>query len=218
MAWCRRRRERRGRRLLCPRCTSATTAAEDKRKLVGSTVAQFQVEMSAIEPRRRQRDIRDQVARVQHISRCGVLPGTRKNSSIGTARSPFRPGYESSPREPSGRHSCRRDWWRCSPRWCPGSRGCGCRRRSRSSPTRVRACCRAWRVAEVNAPRALQQVAAGGGHVTQLRRSARQQCLRKHGIIALYQRMMRQIGVADQSPRFSARHPAASRSGQAAGD
>ena len=56
----------------------------------------------------------------------------------------------------------------------------------------------AWRcgIAEVDAARSLQQVAAGRRHVPQLCRCARKQRLGEHGVVRLDQRMIREIGIA----------------------
>ena len=59
-------------------------------------------------------------------------------------------------------------------------------------------------VAEIHAAGALQQIAAGGGHVAQLRGGALEQGLGKHGVIALDGRVMSQVGVAYQRADFQA--------------
>jgi len=53
-------------------------------------------------------------------------------------------------------------------------------------------------VAEVHAAGALQEVAAGGGHVAQLRRGAGEQRLRQHPVAARDGRMVGEVGVANQ--------------------
>ena len=53
------------------------------------------------------------------------------------------------------------------------------------------------RITEVVTPRALQQVAAGGRHIAQLRRSSRAQRLRQHWVSLLNQLVIGQIAIAD---------------------
>ena len=48
-------------------------------------------------------------------------------------------------------------------------------------------------VAEVHAPRALQEIAGRRRHVAQLGRCAGENRLRQHGIISLHRRMVREI-------------------------
>ena len=54
------------------------------------------------------------------------------------------------------------------------------------------------RIAEVSAAGALQQGAAGAGHIAQLRRRAREQRLGQHRVIALHNWMMGEVAVAHE--------------------
>ena len=52
-------------------------------------------------------------------------------------------------------------------------------------------------VAEVHAPRSLEQIAGRRRHVAKLGRCAGEKRLRQHGIIALHRRMVGEIGIAN---------------------
>ncbi len=70
----------------------------------------------------------------------------------------------------------------------------------RATGSRVALVAGVRRVAEVIATRALQQVAAGRGHITKLRRGTGQQRLGKHGVLLLNGGVVSQIAVADHGP------------------
>lgn len=70
----------------------------------------------------------------------------------------------------------------------------------RASSARIAPVAPAGEVAKVRAARPLQEIAAEGGHVAELRRSARQQRLREGGPALHHAGMMRQRGVGDPCP------------------
>ena len=75
---------------------------------------------------------------------------------------------------------------------------CGCARRWPEQPRPGLALVARHRgVAEIHAARALEQIARGGRHVAQLRGCAGENRLRQHGVIALYGRVIREIGIAN---------------------
>ena len=183
-ALCPRRPARRARASIFPPSTVITTAAEASANSIRRPVAQLQIKRAASGRGRRQRDVRDQVARLEHRFAVRRVAGQQMKIADRNAAFAFRSAARGSSL-PARHGHAHVGWIGRDAMFARAEDGeatvdAGDRR---AAGARLALVARHRGVAEVHAARSLQQVARRRRHVAKLRRRAAQKRLRQHRII-----------------------------------